>query len=59
MAEVEVTQAMLDAGNIEVVKVAEEKGLSFALKLFSQETIDAILIEGFQAMYRAMTQKKE
>jgi len=54
MSEVEVTQTMLDAGHIEMKKVAEEQHLSFALKLFSQETIDVILTEGFRAMYRAM-----
>lgn len=58
MAEIEVTQEMLDAGNAEVQKVATDQGLSFALKVFSQKFIDTILIEGFRGMYNAMPKEK-
>jgi hypothetical protein len=50
---VEVTKKMLDAGYEEVLKVADQKGLRWALKWFPRSFIDAILTEGYIKMYHA------
>lgn len=49
----QVTKKMLDAGYEEVLKVAKQKGLMWALKWFPRSFIDAILTEGFIKMYAA------
>jgi len=51
---VQVTKEMLDAGYEEVLKVAKQKGLMWALKWFSRSFIDTILTEGFVKMYDKM-----
>jgi hypothetical protein len=49
----QVTQKMLDAGYEEVLKVANQKKLRWALKWFPRSFIDAILTEGYLKMYKA------
>lgn len=46
----EVSKRMLDAGYEEVLKVAKEKGLMWALKWFPRSFIDSILTEGYSKM---------
>ena len=49
----EITQKMLDAGYEEVLKVAKEQKLMWALKMFPRSFINAILTEGFHKMIEA------
>lgn len=51
---VQVTKEMLDAGYEEVLKVAKQKGLMWALKWFPRSFINTILTEGFIKMYDKM-----
>ena len=54
----QVTRKMLDAGYEEVLKVAKQKKLMWALKQFPKNFIDTILTEGFLKMYEASDQFK-